>query len=104
MKNIAQFLLLLLVAAMTWILLQPFPGDEIKILEITKGTVGTFVIGATKSETLSNNIKSSFAPMLNSKECPKNWIKVNEMSRIQRECLMDSSGWGDPTHQQRTHH
>lgn len=68
-------------------------GEPIKVLELTNGKAGTFLIGETKESLLMRLPDEAFSPQPKPVECPANWIEVKTMTSIQKECLLSTDEW-----------
>ncbi len=74
-------------------LIAPWPGDTVSERTVTSGTVGKYIIGATKEELIQTNFNFAFSPQPKPAECPKNWIYIKDMDPVQKNCLMNSNEW-----------
>ena len=84
---------LVLLAVLVVVCLPYFYIKPIKTIEITKGAAGAFMIGNSKEEVLAKLSHQLFSPEPKPEECPTTWIKVSEMSDVQRLCLLNADTW-----------
>ena len=68
-------------------------NEPVKVLEISSGQAGGFLIGETKESILSRLPYESFSPQPKPAECPVNWIEIKGMSSVQMNCLLKVNVW-----------
>ena len=68
-------------------------GQPVKIVTVTSGWAGTYLVGESKESLLARAADQSYSPAPKPSQCQANWIKVSVATAIQRECLLRSNEW-----------